>query len=263
MSFLTPAGILNHYWTSWYLQGVLHLPSKWEAITVVRVHSHQSKNRTSLQPGKISSCPVIAFHFFCCQRPAGCLGNTLNLWATTFDRDCTGHLVGGNLSPNNHSLTQTDFYYSQRNWPRFANSCLLIYKHRQIADTLQSIEAIKRSNRSLPISWTSLWWISLHWATNLSPCLGVIKNGLHIITNSTKFNSKLIPGWVHLIVILLLSWLSCIKRTFTVTDLFPVFKATISLVVLWSPTAAQQKIKLIQPQYICNQNYHLFSLVWL
>lgn len=148
MSFLTPAGILNHYWTSWYLQGVLHLPSKWEAITVVRVHSHQSKNRTSLQPGKISGCPVIAFHFFCCQRPAGCLGNTLNLWATTFDRDCTGHLVGGNLSPNNHSLTQTDFYYSQRNWPRFANSCLLIYKHRQIADTLQSIEAINRSNQS-------------------------------------------------------------------------------------------------------------------
>lgn len=70
---------------------------------------------------------------FCCSCEKG-----LYVWMT--DRyfwsraDCTGHLVGRNLS-----RFDSDCNHSQTGWRGFAINHHLIYKCRQIANTLQSV----------------------------------------------------------------------------------------------------------------------------
>lgn len=55
--------------------------------------------------------------------------------------DCTDHFVEENLSPNSHSLTQTDCSHIQTDLQRAWNS-FLIHKHRQIATHCNQSELV-------------------------------------------------------------------------------------------------------------------------
>lgn len=88
----------------------------------------------------------------CCNQTSG----RPTLWMQGI---CTGRLVGGDLSPNNHSLFLTDCNPSQTERWRFANNFCLIYRWRQSGKMLQSLWISQSNwaqllcNESLCIRW--------------------------------------------------------------------------------------------------------------
>lgn len=128
-----------------------------------------------------------------------------NFW---LEGDCTGCLVGGNVSPDSCSLTCTDYNHPQIAKGLQITAVWFINANRLHQSLLNSV------NESLSVSATQgclterpysgfreagqqqicdFWWF-------ISGNCSIIGNRLHIIANLTPFISKLTSDWLHLIL---------------------------------------------------------------